>query len=91
MVEAHTLLILGQGFTMEKDRACPLALPCFSVPVTWSTTLVSRHLKTRRGRGPYLPIYIAFCYRLGACRSLHLISPCDLVPFKMYVHISVAL
>jgi hypothetical protein len=41
--------------------------------------------------GPTLPIYIAFCYRPGAGRSLHLISPCDLVPFKMYVHIFVAL
>jgi len=35
----------------EKGKALDLSL--FLVPLTWATTLVPRHLKTRKGLWPY--------------------------------------
>ncbi len=50
-MEAHNLWKLGQVFTPEMGRdPGPL---WFSVPITWATTLVPRHLKTRKNWGPY--------------------------------------
>jgi hypothetical protein len=44
-VEAYILWTLGQVFT--PDKVGPLALGCFSVPITWPTALVPRHLKNK--------------------------------------------
>jgi hypothetical protein len=70
--EAHVLWKLGHVFMPKKGR--PLALPCFflSVPVTQATALVPRHLKTRKGWGPY-PSLTHRSQGLGDKKFLHLV------------------
>ncbi len=61
-VEAYILWTLAQVFTPEKVG--PLALCCFSVPITWPTALVPRHLKNKE------PFYYTNCQvlnLLGIC------------------------
>jgi len=61
-VEPYILWTLGQVLTPEKVG--PLALHSFSVPITWPTALVPRHLKNNE------------CFSYTNCQVLNLLGIC---------------